>query len=484
MRIIKIARPLDHLPLKSRRYRMEQSAKETWKRLLDQARTRLPEPTLRTWLEPAEAVSLEDGRLVVATPDQFAAEWNESKHAKLLADLAAEVLGRPLAVSFRVQEERSRRPQMDFFVAPPAGQGALAGGTPPWALPLNERYTFGTFVIGKSNELAAAAGYAVAEAPGKTYNPLFIYGATGLGKTHLMQAIAHAVIGRSPTVRAVYVGAEQFINEVIEGIHANKMGEFRRRYRSDAELLLVDDVHFLEGKEATQEEFFHTFNALHQAGKQIVVTSDRPPTEIPGLEARLVSRFESGMVADIGQPDLEHRTAILRKKAEQDHLELTIPDDVLRFIAEHVRSSVRELEGCIIKLLLFASLKHREITIDLAREALSDKIRSGVEPDLEKGRRGSPTIDRVQEIVARRWGVTPEGLRSKARTKRLTVPRQVAMYLARDVLGMQLVEIGQAFGGRDHSTVIHSIDKVGRQIARDHTFRDRVTQARTELSAS
>jgi chromosomal replication initiator protein len=465
---------------------MEQSAKDTWKRLLDRARARLPEPTLRTWLEPAEAVSLEGGKLVLATPDQFAAEWNESKHAKLLSELSGEVLGTPLEVSFRVQEERSRRSQMDFFVAPPSPVGgAAAGPASAWTMPLNERYTFGTFVIGKSNELAAAAAYAVAEAPGRTYNPLFIYGATGLGKTHLMQAIAHAVIGRTPGIRAAYLGAEQFINEVIEGIQAKTMPEFRRRYRNELDLLLVDDVHFLERKEMTQEEFFHTFNALHQGGKQIVITSDRPPTEIPGLEARLVSRFESGMVADIGQPDLEHRTAILRKKAEQDHLELTIPDDVLQFIAEHVRSSVRELEGCIIKLLLFASLKHREITIELAREALSDKIRAGSEDGSGgNGRKGSPSIDKVQEVVARRWGVTPEGLRSKARTKRLTVPRQVAMYLARDMLGMQLVEIGQAFGGRDHSTVIHSVDKVGRQIARDHGFRDRVAQARTELSAT
>ena len=476
-------RPLD-LPLEIQTLIvMEQSAKETWKRLLDQARTRLPEPTLRTWLEPAEAVSLEDDKLVVATPDQFAAEWNESKHAKLLSDMSTEVLGRRLAVSFRVQEERARRPQMDFFVAAPTG--AAAGGAASWALPLNERYTFGTFVIGKSNELAAAAAYAVAEAPGKTYNPLFIYGATGLGKTHLMQAIAHSVLDRSPTTRAVYVGAEQFTNEVVEGIHSNKMAAVRKRYREEADILLVDDVHFLERTEATQEEFFHTFNALHQVGKQIVVTSDRPPNEIPGLEARLVSRFESGMVADIGLPDLEHRTAILRKKAEQDHLELTIPDDVLRFIAEHVRSSVRELEGCIIKLLLYASLKHREITTELAREALSDKIRTGHDAEgAQAGHRGAPSIDRVQEVVARRWGVTPEGLRSKARTKRLTVPRQVAMYLARDLLGMQLVEIGQAFGGRDHSTVIHSLDKVGRQLARDHVFRDRVNQARIELSAA
>jgi chromosomal replication initiator protein len=232
----------------------------------------------------------------------------------------------------------------------------------------------------------------------------------------------------------------------------------------------------------TQEEFFHTFNALFEAHKQIVLTSDRAPKEIPGLEERLISRFEWGMVADIGHPDLEHRIAILRKKAEQDHLELTIPDDVLRFIAEHVRSSVRELEGCIIKLLLYASLRHREISIELAREALSDKIRQADGAVSDAGR-ALPSVARVQEVVARRWGVTPEGLRSKARTKTLTVPRQVAMFIARDLLGMQLVEIGQAFGGRDHSTVIHSLGKVERDMARDHQFRDRVELARRELSA-
>jgi chromosomal replication initiator protein len=278
------------------------------------------------------------------------------------------------------------------------------------------------------------------------------------------------------------MGAEQFINQVIESIHSRTMPEFRRQYRSDVDIFLVDDVHFLEGKEMTQEEFFHTFNALHEAGKQIVLTSDRPPKEIPGLESRLVSRFEWGMVADVGQPDLEHRIAILRKKAEQDHLELTIPDDVLRFIAEHVRSSVRELEGCIIKLLLYASLKHREISIELARDALSDKIRQS--DGVGAGSAAAlPSIDRVQEVVARRWGVTPEGLRSKARTKTLTVPRQVAMYLARDLLSMQLVEIGQAFGGRDHSTVIHSLDKVQQGMQRDRQFKDRIDLARRELSA-
>jgi chromosomal replication initiator protein len=461
---------------------MEQSTKEAWKRLLDEARRELPDATVRTWLEPAVPIALDDDRLIVGAPDQFAVEWNESKHASVLARAAERVFGRPTAVVFRVQEDRQQRPQMDFFVAArEPGTGGAGDKSAVPTTPLNERYTFQTFVIGKSNELAAAAAHAVAEAPGKTYNPLFIYGATGLGKTHLMQAIAHAVLEKYPGTRVHYFGAEQFINEVIESIHARTMSEFRRRYRNDVDLFLVDDVHFLEGKEMTQEEFFHTFNALFEGHKQIVLTSDRPPKEIPGLEDRLISRFEWGLVADIGHPDLEHRIAILRKKAEQDHLELTIPDDVLRFIAEHVRQSVRELEGCIIKLLLFASLKNREVTIELAREALSDKIRQGEEG--ASYAQPTPSIDRVQEVVARRWGVTPEGLRSKARTKTLTIPRQVAMYLARDMLGMQLVEIGQAFGGRDHSTVIHSVDKVERQMMRDRTFKERVEMARQELSA-
>src|SRR5437899_10375695 len=269
---------------------MEQSTKEAWKRLLDEARRELPDATVRTWLEPAVPIALDDDRLIVGAPDQFAVEWNESKHARGWARAAERVFGHPTAVVLRVQEDRQQRPQMDFVGAPrEPGAGGDKAGVP--TTPLNERYTFQTFVIGKSNELAAAAAHAVAEAPGKTYNPLFIYGATGLGKTHLMQAIAHAILEKNPPARVVYMGAEQFINEVIESIHGRTMPEFRRQYRSDIDIFLVDDVHFLEGKEMTQEEFFHTFNALHEAGKQIVLTSDPPPKEIPGLEPRLVSRF-------------------------------------------------------------------------------------------------------------------------------------------------------------------------------------------------
>jgi chromosomal replication initiator protein len=275
-----------------------------------------------------------------------------------------------------------------------------------------------------------------------------------------------------------FVGSEQFTNELVSSIQGRTTQDFRRRYR-EIDLLLVDDVHFLKGKEATQEEFFHTFNALYEAGRQIVLTSDRPPSEIAGLETRLVSRFQWGMVADIELPDLEHRIAILRKKAELDHLELTIPEDVIRFIAEHIRSSVRELEGSIIKLLAYASLKHRDITVDVAREALRDKLRQTADGDTETD--AGLTVATIQQVVAKEWGVTTEGLKSKTRTKTLTTPRQVAMYLTREMLGMQLIEIGNAFGGRDHSTVIHSLERVAQSSAAEPGFSDRVNRVRSML---
>ena len=457
---------------------MSLSAAEIWSRLLDRARQELPEQTFRTWLEPTEALALENGTIVVGTPDRFAAEWNESKHAHLLASYAPIALGHPISIIFRVDEERKTRPQMDLFVAPPPEKAESKADTSPTASQLSARYTFQNFVIGKSNELAAAAAQAVASAPGKVYNPLFIYGDTGLGKTHLMQAVAHEILSRAPNTRISFIGTEQFTNELVASIQGRTTPEFRRRYRQ-TDLLLVDDVHFLKGKEATQEEFFHTFNALYEAGRQIILTSDRPPSEIPGLEARLISRFQWGMVADIELPDLEHRIAILQNKARLDHLELTIPDEVIRFIAEHVRSSIRELEGSIIRLLAYASLKHRDVSIGLAREALRDKLRpNGESPESSEATLSTHTI---QAAVAKEWGVTIDGLRSKSRTKHLTVPRQVAMYLMRELLGTQLVEIGNAFGGRDHSTVIHSLEKVELSVGEDPTFKKRIETLRATL---
>src|SRR2546423_474998 len=461
---------------------MSLSPAEVWKRILDRARQELPDQTFQAWLEPTEALSIEGGTIFVGAPDQFTADWNDSKHAELLSSYGPIVLGHPINVVFRVNEERKRRSQMDFFVSPPAlpppanPSPGLNGTSSP---PLSERYTSDLFVIGKSNELAAAAAHAVSQAPGKVYNPLFIYGDTGLGKTHLMQAVAHETLQRNPNTRVTYVGTEQFMNELISSIMDRTAPEFRRRYR-ETDLLLIDDVHFLKGrKETTQEEFFHTFNALYEAGRQIVLTSDRPPSEIAGLEARLISRFQWGMVADIGLPDFEHRVAILKQKAQLDRLELTIPDDVIHFIAEHVRSNGRELEGSIIKLLAYASLKHKDITSHVARAALRDKLRA-IE-GLADEPAGSLNIFTIQQAVAKEWGVTVDGLRSKTRTKTLTTPRQIAMYLARELLATQLVEIGNAFGGRDHSTVIHSIDKVQESITEDPELKTRINRLRGVL---
>lgn len=454
---------------------------ETWKRLLDRARQDIPEQTFRTWLEPTEALSIDGNVISVGVPDQFAADWNESKHAELFATYAPIALGHPIKVIFRVHEERKKRSQMDFFVAPVVNTStAVKAQHNASAAQLSERYTFDHFVIGKSNELATAAAYAVAQAPGKVYNPLFIYGDTGLGKTHLMQAIAHDILERNPQTRITFVGTEQFTNALVSAIQTRTNTAFRRQYR-ETDLLLVDDVHFLKGKEATQEEFFHTFNALYEAGRQIVLTSDRAPSEIAGLEGRLVSRFQWGMVADIEQPDFEHRVAILKQKAQLDHLEHTIPDDVIRFIAENVHSNVRELEGSIIKLLAYASLKHKDISVDVAHEALRDKLRGN--ENTPGGAQPLLSILTIQQTVAREWGVTPDGLRSKTRTKTLTLPRHIAMFLVRELLGTQLVEIGHAFGGRDHSTVIHSIGKIAEAITADPVFKGRVDKVRSMLES-
>jgi chromosomal replication initiator protein len=493
---------------------MSLSAAEVWERLLLRARAELPESTFKTWLEPTEALALDGDTVVVGAPDQFAADWNESKHAALLASFGPVALGHPVAVTFKVHEDRKKRAQMDFLVEPPAPERraqsverrveipapSLVHREGVVSAPLNPRYTFDHFVIGKSNDVAAAAALGAAQAPGKVYNPLFIYGETGLGKTHLIQAVAHALVERNPMTRITYVNTEQFTNEFVGAIQTRSTLDFRRRYR-ETDILLVDDVQFLRGKETTQEEFFHTFNAIYEAGRQICLTSDRPPKEIPGLEGRLVSRFEWGMVTNVDLPEFEHRVAILRKKAELDHLESSIPDEVIEFIAEHVTSSVRELEGSIIKLLAFASLKHKDITIELAREALRDKIRTeevtagtrasglgtravySAPPATKFAQHAALSVMTIQQMVAAEWGVTPEGLQSKTRTKTLTTPRQVAMHLCRELLGLQLVEIGNAFGGRDHSTVIHSLERAQEMIGEDDIFRKRVEKVRGMLES-
>ncbi|HKK07828.1 MAG TPA: chromosomal replication initiator protein DnaA, partial [Gemmatimonadota bacterium] len=363
---------------------MELTAQEVWARITEAARDVLPEQTFRTWLSATEAVTLSDETLVVGAPTRFAVEWIEDKYGPLLADLAERQMGRSLELRFehKGQAERIEIPEIRAPEAP-GGQGAAAdaaagGQGARGGEGLNERYTFGRFVIGGNNQLAAAACQRVADAPAKAYNPLFIYGDTGLGKTHLMHAIGHAILDRESPARVSYIPSEQFTNEMISAIQSGRTAEFRQRYRQ-IDVLLVDDVHFLGNKEGTQEEFFHTFNSLYDAQKQIVITSDRPPQEIPGLQERLVSRFEWGLVTDIKPPDFETRVAILQKKAAEDRL--VLDDAVIEYIARHRKTSVRQLEGAVIKLLAYSSLTRREINLDLAREALGGADEAEPEPE-------------------------------------------------------------------------------------------------------
>jgi chromosomal replication initiator protein len=477
---------------------MELTAAEVWSRILREARELLPEQAYRTWLEPTEAVAISQDLLIVSTPSRFAADWVEDKYAELLTAIGERAFGRRfrLSVQPRSADDTQRpaqpqpTPQAQLSFEPPRhapDHGGVAPDTPaPRAqqprrgpapataqvsAPLNQRYTFDRFIVGARNQMAAAAARAVADAPARTYNPLFIYGGVGLGKTHLMHAIGHSMLEQDPNRRVAYLSTERFTNELVTAIQEGSMAEFRRLYRQ-IDLLLVDDVQFLEGKERTQEEFFHTFNALHDAQRQIVLTSDRPPKEI-GLEDRLISRFEWGLVTDIKPPDLETRIAILRNKVREDRLEIADEDAVLDFIAHHCTSSVREIEGAVIKLLAFASLTRREVTLELAQEALGGMLRGGAHPSLNP--------DAVRRRVAEAWNVTPEALQSKKRTKDLTVPRQIAMFLIKEMFDLPLVEIGKLFGGRDHSTVIHSIAKVEEELTTDAAFRRRVETLRATL---
>jgi chromosomal replication initiator protein len=457
---------------------MELTAPELWSRILQSVQAGLPEQAYRTWLSGTKPVALSDRELTVEAPGQFHVEWLEDKYGALLEEAASRILGRHLAIRFSAGDAPTvpQVPSIELSEGPGAGSrpSPSSHAQAPPDPGLNRRYTFERFVVGGDNQLAAAACSAVAEKPALMYNPLFLYGGVGLGKTHLMHAIGNAIVHSDPKRRVAYVPSEQFMNELVNSIQEGTTAEFRRRYRQ-MDLLLVDDVHFLEGKERTQEEFFHTFNALYDAHKQIVLTSDRPPKELPGLEERLVSRFEWGLVADIKAPDFETRVAILRKKASFDNL--TLDTEVIDFIAMSCTSSVRELEGAVIKLLAYSSLKNQEITVSLAKEALQGVLGPG---DPRARKPVSP--QRIQEVVAAQFSVQVSGLVSKRRTKDLTVPRQVAMYLMRDILEMPLVQIGNHFGGRDHSTVIHSIRKVEEAVETDPSFERRVSAIREELS--
>ena len=444
-----------------------------WEQVLLKVRDRLTSSqAFDTWFRPIVAREFGPQSVDLEVPNAFFVDWIHEHHLHLLRQAFADVLGDCPEIRFSAREPLPLPPTArEAFGPPKPAASARPEASPVDPRPrewlesqLHPRLTFDSFVVGASNRFTHAAAMAVSQRPGEVYNPLFIYGESGLGKTHILHAVGHEVKRLSPNARVFYVSAERFTNEIIWAIQHGQTAAFRSRYRN-VDVLLVDDVQFLAGKESTQEEFFHTFNALRDAHKQIVVTADQAPKDIKGLEERLISRFNQGLVADTQQPDLETRIAILRARADEDPNNARIADDVVLLIADRVRGNVRELEGCLVRLLAVASLTHREISPELANEVLVQYVR----PEAEHHQ-----PERILAAVSERFGVRPETLVGKRRTQAIAVPRQVAMYLMRHLTELSLVEIGRCFGGRDHSTVIHACRQIADKIQRDETFRDKV----------
>ena len=425
------------------------TASDLWVRCLDVIRQETEHQSYQTWFEPTRAVEVTEDAVKVEVPNRFFADWLEEHYIGLIRRAILDTSGQDLRPVFQVAHARPDQyePISTRRITPPPLTIAAAD-----ECQLNPRYTFGTFVVGGSNRFAQAATMAVAEAPAEAYNPLFIYGGVGLGKTHLMQAVGNYVREHRPELSVYYVSSETFMNDLITAIQRGTTLEFRDKYRGK-DVLLIDDVQFLAGKESTQEEFFHTFNALYLAHKQIVLTSDRPPKQIASLEERLVSRFGSGLVTDVQPPDLETRIAILHEKAELDGI--SIPNDVIHLVANSVTSNIRELEGSLVRLLAFSSLTGSEITLDLAKEVLSEFLGKP---------RGPVSVARIQQAVAESFGVPVEKMKARGRTSQIAHARQVAMYLARELTHLSLAQIGELFGGRDHTTVLHAQRKIAQEV--------------------
>lgn len=432
---------------------MESHANDLWQQVLSVLQTKLSKPSFDTWLKSTKAAVFTDSLIVICAPNNFAKEWLETRYAKMIGSTIEETLGKHVQVQFTIEEAALPAASQPAPAAQPAKPAVSLHED---SFSLNPKYTFDTFVIGAGNRFAHAASLAVAEAPAKAYNPLFLYGGVGLGKTHLMHAIGHYVLEHNPQMRVLYISSEKFTNEFINSVRDNRGEVFRNKYRT-IDVLLIDDIQFLAGKEGTQEEFFHTFNALHEERKQIIISSDRPPKEIPTLEDRLRSRFEWGLITDIQPPDLETRIAILRKKAKAENLE--IPNEAMVYIANQIDTNIRELEGALIRVVAYSSLINEDITVHLAAEALKDIIPAS--------RPKVITIQDIQQKVGEFYGMRVEDFKARKRTKAVAFPRQVAMYLSRELTDYSLPKIGEAFGGRDHTTVIHAHEKISESIKTD-----------------
>ncbi|MBC8014127.1 MAG: chromosomal replication initiator protein DnaA [Sporomusaceae bacterium] len=468
-----------------------------WEQVLRKLEQELSKLMIDTWLRPTIPLNLTETTLEIGTPKQIIKEWLESRYLPIILSTVHYITNKPLDVIFinmdvddknnksdHTEEQTARIAQIEEipeqFLQPEspkilnrsqttmrnATQSQIYKPSPDSAQKLslqlttaddamtilNPKYIFETFVIGNSNRLAHAASLAVAEAPANAYNPFFIYGGVGLGKTHLMHAIGHRILQNHPKLKLLYISSEKFTNELINSIRDGNPESFRQKYRN-IDVLLVDDIQFLSKKEHTQEEFFHTFNTLHEANKQIIMSSDRPPREIQTLEDRLRSRFEWGLITDIQPPDLETRIAILRKKAMMEHL--NVPNDVMVYIASRIDNNIRELEGAFVRVIAYASLTNQTVDIDLATEALKDIFPQGKPKQI--------TVELIQEIIASYFKLKVDELLAKRRTRNVSYPRQIAMYLARELTETSLPRLGEMFGGRDHTTVIHAYEKISRE---------------------
>lgn len=419
---------------------------EIWQETLKIIENKINRPSFDTWFPQTELVAYYDENFIIKTPNDIVKDWLTNTYLNIITDSFQEVLKRKVIVKFVVANDLENLPIEESSSSPIHRGESLEEKIAKSNL--NPRYTFDSFVVGDSNKFSHAACMSVAESLNSRYNPLFIYGGVGLGKTHLMQAIGNYVLENS-NKKALYVSSEKFTNELINGIRDDKTENFRNKYRN-IDVLLIDDIQFLAKKERTQEEFFHTFNALHEANKQIVISSDRPPKEIPTLEERLRTRFEWGLITDIQAPDYETRVAILRKKAKIENFD--IPDEIMSYIAEKIDSNIRELEGALIRVIAYASLSGKTIDLQLAKESLKEII-TDKKPVVI-------TAEVIQDIVSENFNIRVEDLKSKKRNKDVVYPRQISMYLCRTLTDLSLPKIGEHFGGRDHTTVIHSYDKI------------------------
>ncbi|EGO89088.1 chromosomal replication initiator protein DnaA [Clostridium botulinum C] len=449
---------------------MNAQLEQLWSKTLNIIKGELTEVSFNTWIKSISPISIDENTIKLQVPNDFTRGILESRYKDLIINAIKLITSKKYNIDFSITSEEIINNNLKNTFK--SNDENIIINDEMTSI-LNPKYTFDSFVIGNSNRFAHAASLAVAESPAKAYNPLFIYGGVGLGKTHLMHAIGHYILQNTPNAKVAYVSSEKFTNELINSIKDDKNEEFRNKYRN-VDVLLIDDIQFIAGKERTQEEFFHTFNALYEADKQIILSSDRPPKEIPTLEDRLRSRFEWGLIADIQAPDFETRIAILKKKADVENL--NIPNEVMVYIATKIKSNIRELEGALIRIVAYSSLTNREVSVDLAAEALKDIISSEQNKQV--------TIDLIQDIVCSYYNLRIQDLKSSRRTRNIAFPRQIAMYLSRKLTDMSLPKIGEEFGGRDHTTVIHAYEKISNILKKDESLRNVINDLNKKITNS